>query len=163
MWLIVIGMMIGTKPAASDVLQDESILFFPSYAYRQGDDSSWTMVVRGAVYNPRAHSLRKAAAVKALRYATKRDFTLQERKRFDRRVGGFLVDPKPDKTVVVRVGVREFEIGRSASDGHFREAIRLPKSLVGRQGDATSDQPTWLSFGAVTSGNECESFPGGFN
>jgi len=137
---------------ASDIRQDESILFFPSYAYQQDDPSSWTMVVRGAVFYPRSHSLRKAAADKTLRYATKRDFTPRERKRFDRRVGVVLIDPKQDKTVVVRVGTREYEIGRSASDGHFRETIQLPKLLAGRKDDATGDLPTWLSFEAVTNG-----------
>ena len=160
MWFIVLGMMLGTKPAASDVRHDESILFFPSYAYRQGDAGSWTAVVRGAVFDPRSHSLRKAAAVRALRYATKRDFTPLERKRFDRRVGGFLVGPKRGKSVVVRFGIREYEIGRSASDGSFSETIRLPKSLIERNGDTAANLPRWLSFEAVTSGRRMPKYPG---
>jgi len=153
MWWIVIGMMIGTKPVASDVRHDESIVFFPSYAYRQNGDCEWTAVVRGVVFDPRSHSLRKAAAVKALRYATKRDFTPRERKRFDHRVGRFLVDPKRDKTVVIRVGTRECEIGRSGADGQFRDVVRLPKSPRESSGNTGARRPTWISFEAVTRGN----------
>lgn len=113
---------------ASEIKTDETIEFFPSLGW-QNPDSSWTLQIRGWVFEQErrpgvATSFRKAIGMHSS------DMTESELKIYGERSRLFLIDVERDKPVAIRLGRDTFPVGKSAIDGRFSADLILSNPQV---------------------------------
>ena len=83
-----------------------------------------------------------------------------EAKIFQQRIRYFLVDNEGRQTISIRLGDREYEVGTSESNGHFRGTLRLSAAKVEQLLDDQDAKDGWLSFEAVTRKSDNRRFAG---
>lgn len=120
---------------------NQRMVFFPTIGCRCGD--FWHVQVHGWVYIPtefsRLRSAGRAAAKRMLARRLKKSVRASEF--FDLRLGAFLSDNKRGIKVTIRIGQKNYAVGKSHANGHFRGLIQVPATDVeiARAGD-------WLTF-----------------
>ncbi|MCX6921922.1 MAG: DUF2183 domain-containing protein [Verrucomicrobia bacterium] len=114
----------------SDLHRDEELVFFPTLAHRVSDGSDWECEVRGCVYEPEKRRLMVGLLHESLELKHA-EMTEQEAAIFAERARLFMVDNQRGRRIVVRVGEREYTLGKSQPDGQFTGLIRLPEAEVG--------------------------------
>jgi len=98
---------------------DEEILFYPSVAQRvKGSTNLWRTEIRGNVFEPEKRRLMVAGFGEVMELKTD-DMTTAEAEVFGQRARLFLVDHERGKEIFVRLGTKEFSVGKSGADGRF--------------------------------------------
>lgn len=145
--------------AESPIKSDEEVVFYPTYA-RQLEDSSWRLLIDGAIYEPERSSLRRAAALALLRRLLGLTPGESQSEIFEQRARAFLVDNERGKTISVRLGGKVYEAGASGANGHFTATLELDAATVERLRRAEADAAGWLGFQAVTRPADRRTFAG---
>ena len=109
------------EPARSQ----EVVEFFPTYAWLDEAGQTWNVSVHGVVYEPEADSVKRALAVAAVRRLVGIEAGTPESAILERRLRLFLVDLTDDKPISIRLGGREYAVGKSQANGHFSAELRL--------------------------------------
>jgi phosphatidate phosphatase APP1 len=107
----------------SNLKPDQQLLFYPSICHCV-DGKSWQLEVHGCVYEPdkRTAGLALLREFLALNHVHLNDI---ENTLFTERARLFMVDHKGGKRIVVRIGGRDFDLGKSSADGNFSGVVRL--------------------------------------
>lgn len=118
----------ATVASHTELKPDEQLLFYPTMAHRR-PAGEWQMEIRGCIYEPEKRRLTLAALREALEL---KDVELSpaEANVFNERARLFLADHERNKRVLVRLGGRVFDAGKSKADGTFRGRLRLPAAEV---------------------------------
>ena len=117
------------NPPATDLEQDEVLLFFPGYARFDSGQSRWRTSVHGNVHEPERGSSKRALLIGMLQAATKASLRLDDKHFLEDRVRPFLVDNEGGKTVTVQIGNQRYTLGESESNGHFERQILLSDDI----------------------------------
>jgi phosphatidate phosphatase APP1 len=143
------------------VARDETVVFFPTYAYRNDASAGcWTIPIHGWVYERDEPSLLQRMALKLIRHGLRLDLHSADPDYalYARRMGAFLVDNEPGKTIRVRLGTAEFTLTKSRGDGHFTGVLTVPEpELAGLI--ETAERP-WMRFAAVLPAGDERDFGG---
>ncbi len=140
----------GQAAGTSQIKRDEVVLFYPSYARLVPDRGTWSLAVRGSIFEPETDSLRRAALMAAIRRGLDRSLSPAGLATVDRRLRLFLVDHEGGKTIQLRIGSQTYRAGPSAADGQFSGRIELAASTVEKLAAEGSVRDGWLSLVAVT-------------
>ncbi len=79
---------------------------------------------------------------------------------FTERARPFLVDNQQGKAISVRLGTKDYPVGQSGANGHFRGTIRLGKEEAAALVRGPGGQAGWVMFQAVTPPGDDRIFPG---
>ncbi len=125
--LIALSLLLGAtaRATASGLKSDEEILFFRTGAALDPGAGSWTMPVRGWVFEPERNSLKRRLLLKALVKTLGLPPGSDVDAIFRARAEMFLVDSESRKDITVRVGGKDFDLPRTASDGVLAAELSL--------------------------------------
>lgn len=120
--LLLLGADAGSAPV-SNIKLDQEVIFFPAIGYRAGPDS-WDLEVQGCVFEPEKRRaalalIREALDLKNISLTKTQSATLAARSRL------FMVDHERGKTIIIRLGDRDYKIATSRPDGQFSSVIRV--------------------------------------
>ena len=116
---------------SSTIGPDEVVVFYPTAGYRSGD--GWSVPIHGVICKPKDGSRLRAATIGLFR----RLFSVKQGEGgevFSERARPFLVDNQRGKAISVRLGAKDYPVGQSGANGHFRGTIRLGKEEAGDPG-----------------------------
>lgn len=143
--------------AASTIKRDETVVFFPSIGARAADGKAWELEIHGWIYEPERRALTLALLRKMLGIGD--NLAGEEKTIFEERTRAFLVDNEKGKRLSVRLGSEQFELPRSADNGHMTARVSLPDGEVLRAAIRT-DRVAKLPFHAATGRNDARRFYG---
>ena len=149
------GFSVTAEP--TELKRDEQIVFFPSQGRRVGGGTAWQLEVRGCVYEPESHRLTLAALREALELKHV-EMTAAEEANFKERARLFLADNERGHRVVVRIGSREFDLGKTAPNGHFDDTVRLTETELSF--DRSKIDRDAVTVTAVLAAKDTRSFTG---
>ncbi len=109
---------------------DLSVVFHPAAARRRPGSDDWLLSVRGWVFARREGSLRRRLGILLLRRALRLRRDEDESDIFVRRARAILVDPVGGVQVSLTVGGEVVRLDPAGKDGHFREVVLVPGSLL---------------------------------
>lgn len=156
--LCLLRLLVGVPAIAAEHLlkADERALFYPTVGWRDADAGVWHVPVHALVFEPERSVLTTAALRVALGLVAEPKNSA-ERKVLADRLHAFVVDNERGKTISVRVGDREFSIGKSPGNGHTHGEFQFTdaelKAAVGAGAKS-------LSFQAVTRAGDARVFRG---
>jgi hypothetical protein len=142
---------------ASTIKRDETVVFFPSIGARAADGKAWELEIHGWIYEPERRALTLTLLRKILGIGD--NLTGEEKTIFEERARAFLVDNEKGKRLSVRLGSEQFELPRSAENGHMSARVSLPDGEVLRAA-IRAGLVAKLSFHAVTGRNDPRRFSG---
>jgi hypothetical protein len=117
---------LATHGHAAPLKADEEVLFFRTVADIPAGSSSWTMPVRGWVFEPERNSITRRLLMKALAKALGLPSGSDAQALFQSRAEMFLVDSERKKTVAVNVGGVNIDMPETTSDGMFSGIVVAP-------------------------------------
>lgn len=153
----------------SDINSDETVVFFPTYAYLDEDGKTWTVAVHGHIFKAKGDSVRRRAMLSGVAKMLEVEDGSAADEMLRRRLGLFLVDNERGKDIFVRMGGKTYAAGTSDADGHFSKDLRLlvaeVEGLLGEktrdvQGRDGSGSYGVLSYRAVTRESDERNFDG---
>ena len=130
------------RSAASDIRDDEVVVFFPTSAYLDRDERTWIVPIHGVVYEPERESIRRNAFAVAIHKMLRVESGTPEAKILDERLRYFLVDHEQRKRIVVGIGSEHFEMNPSDANGHFLGEVRLADAALQSAVDSPSGSLT---------------------
>jgi len=153
--------MIHISRKYSEIETYETAVIYPSFGYLNRDQRSWTITIRGAVYEPCSEDFRDRILVRILTRAMKTGAQELESEIFRQRVGSFLAQHERGKRIVIRVGDKLYRLrSRTRRNGHFRGILRLSEDRVQRLRQQGVLRGGWLNFEIITRHAERRTFPG---
>jgi hypothetical protein len=154
--------MSATKPSPAGPLveRDETIVFFTTFAHRAADGRSWVIPIHGCVYEAEENCRIRAAVVERFGEWLSAIKDPAMRALCNERARPFLVDHKRGRRVRVRLGNREYVLGRSGADGCFGGAIVLAAAEVERMVGPRPERGAALTYRAVLPGPDSRLFSG---
>jgi hypothetical protein len=117
---------------ASEVKEDEVVVFFPSVASLSDDGSTWTSRIHGWIFEPESDGLFRNAAIAGFRSTLGLSADEANSQIFEQRARAFLADNERGKRISIRLAGSVFELEPSAEDGHFFGTLRLDAAAVRR-------------------------------
>jgi phosphatidate phosphatase APP1 len=142
-----------TNAPNTNLRADENVLLFPTNAQFDSQTQQWQVQVHGWVFEPEKDSAWRNSTIAALKLSLDIEAGTPEAKRFEERIGMFLVDNKDEKNIAVQVGDKTFPAPMTEGNGHFEFNVHLPT--------ATNPCPHWLALKVITPTNDKRSFTGG--
>ena len=138
----------------SDISSDETLVFFPTYAYLDKDGKTWTVPIHGIIFEPETDSVRRGATMAAMAEMLAVEPDSPQAETLRRRMALFLVDNERGKDIFVRIGPQTYAAGTSEANGHFQKDLRLAAAEVQPGPDG------WIVYRAATPISEQRSFDG---
>ncbi|MHC4178753.1 MAG: phosphatidate phosphatase App1 family protein, partial [Planctomycetota bacterium] len=135
-------------------------VFYPTSAHLDEGGKTWTVPVHGIIYEPEEGSIKRSAAVGAIRRAVRVEAGTPESTMFDRRIRRFLVDNERGKKVSIRLGSRDYVVGRSRANGHFFGELQLSVAEAQRLLGGREAEANWISFRALVRNDDQRRFGG---
>lgn len=156
----VVLVVVVSPMVVSKIKSDEVLVFYPTYAHRDEDGKTWTVQLHGIVFEPEEGSLKRSLAAGAIRRTLRVESGTPEAETFDRRVRLFMADNQRGKEISIRLGSRDYAVGKSRPNGHFFAALQLPVADADRLLDGPRDRGDWVSFRAPSGENDDRRFVG---
>ncbi len=160
MWPILFSLAMPPDQVVSDIARDEVVVFYPTYAHRTTDETSWVLHIHGRVFEPEESSLKRAALLSMLRRSFGLSKAEEETATFNERVQAFLVDNERNKTVHIQLGEGVYRAGKSGPNGHFSSDLVLSNEQVSAIREQLSENANRLRFTAVLAADDERSFAG---
>jgi len=139
LWLLELVCLVG------QIRADETVVFYPSYAWQDPATGDWEGYVHGVIYEPEESSLWRAGVIAAVRRTLDIPAGSPEAQLLQQRLRPFLADHERGKEVRIRLGDRVVSAGVSGPDGYFRSVVRISAGeaarLVGPEG--------WIRYTAL--------------
>ncbi|HOM18508.1 MAG TPA: DUF2183 domain-containing protein, partial [Thermoguttaceae bacterium] len=151
MWLV------GILWLAAQIRSDETVVFYPSYAYQDPTAGDWEGYVHGVIYEREKGSLWRAGVIAAVRRSLDIPAGSAEAKILEERLREFLVDRERGKEIRVRLGERVVLAGTSGPDGYFRSVVRISAAEARRWGGGPGG---WLRYAAELPAGDTRTFEG---
>jgi hypothetical protein len=146
----------GKAPcAASDLKDDETVVFFNTFAVPPQGNELWTVPIHGWVFEPEESVVRKGTFAALVKQKYGLETTPETQDNFDRRVNLFLADNERNKHMVIRLGGRTYEMPPTEPNGHFYGELKLEQATL----RALSKEHR-LQYSLVLGGNDPRSFHG---
>jgi hypothetical protein len=156
-----IALMLGWLSFGSaDIKNDEAVVFYPTYASWDAQQSNWLVSVHGAIFEPELDSRKRAVLIHTLRGALRIDKASAEAKLLTQRLQLFLVDSERGKTVSIQLGSQQHQLNASEPNGHFYGSFRLTEDEANKLLAGPVSPPAWLPFEAVTNKDDQRQFLG---
>ena len=146
----------GVRGAEHLLKADERALFYSTLGWRDAEAGVWHVPVHALVFEPERSVLTTAALRAALGLAAEPKNAV-ERQILIERLRAFVVDNERGKDISVRVGDREFSIGKSPANGHTHGEFQLTDAELKATAGAGAKS---LSFQAVTRAGDTREFRG---
>jgi len=146
--------------AGSEIRDDETVVFFPTFARYDAEEDAWWLPVHGVVFERELDSLRRNVLIAGVRRVLEVEPDTAEAALLDLRLRLFLVDNESGKTVSVRLGGKVYQVGTSASNGHFSGRLRLGAAEAARLSNRPRPDGAWLEFAAELPADDSRRFVG---
>jgi len=146
--------------SSADIQSDEVVVFYPTFAAWDRDQSHWKVQVHGSIFEPELNSRKRAALIHTLRGAMRINKSSAEADLLKRRLQLFLVDNERGKTVSIRLGERRQQLDPSAANGHLYASFQLSADEANQLLGGRPAGPGWGAFRAVTSTEDKRQFSG---
>ncbi len=119
------GVVVGILWTFVQIRPDETVVFYPSYAYLDSAQKHWEGYVHGIVYEQEKDSLWRAGVIATVRRSLDLHPHTPEADRLAERLREFLVDRERGKEIEIRLGDQVVSAGTSGVDGYFRSGVRI--------------------------------------
>jgi len=149
--------MVGILWLATQIHSDETVVFYPSYAYQDPTTGDWEGYVHGVIYEREKGSLWRAGVITAARRSLDIPAHSAEAKILEERLREFLADRERGKEIRVRLGQRVVLAGTSGPDGYFRNPIRISEAEARRLAGGPG---SWLRYAAVLPAGDTRTLEG---
>ncbi len=134
---------------ASNIKSDERVLFFPTLGRFLPGEDAWEIEIHAWVFEPESDSLKRAAALGALRRMLGLPDDAADTAVFKERARAFLVDSEGGKRLVVRLAGATYRLPDSEANGHVAARIRVPASAIRRSGGTAASGDSGMTIEAV--------------
>ncbi len=114
----------------SDLKKDETLVFFNTSAWYDGQTEQWYVPIHGWVYEPEDSKVRKSLIAKALETAYDLKITPKNKGYFAQRVNLLLADNERGKSIVIRFADRTYALPKSKSNGHFSRLLVVDDNII---------------------------------
>lgn len=151
MWLL------GILCLAAPIRSDETVVFYPSYAYQDPAAGDWEGYIHGVIYEREQGSLWRAGVISAVRRSLDIPAGSAEARILDERLREFLADRERGKEIRVRLGERVVLAGTSGPDGYFRSLVRISAAEARRLAGGPGG---WVRYAAVLPTQDSRLFEG---
>jgi len=158
--LMVVFAAAATADAPPGVEADEEVVFYPTCAAFDKEQSKWRLPIRGCIYEPEKDSVKRTLLLKLLEKSLDLDPTDAEQPTFDKRGRALLVDTKGGRKVSIRLGTKVYPAGESAENGLFETTIELSAGEVRELLQAETVKDGWLHFRAAVRPGDGRVFEG---
>jgi hypothetical protein len=126
-----------------ELAADETLLFFPTSAVRDGDN--WRVPIHGWIFERERDGLGRRMALGAFRKSLGLSRDDAKSATFALRASTFLVDNERGKRPTITAGFTRLTAPASEADGHFRCELRISTQDKAARGD----KDRWLEFSAA--------------
>ena len=143
------------NPRPTNLKADEEIVFYPTYGFHDSQTKRWRLTIHGKVFEPETGSIKRKILLRLLRTGLNETGNLGDQLREDR-VRHFLVDNERGKSVTVTLADRQWNLGKSSANGHFRSELTLDATRL----DLDPANESQVNFLAVLRDSDARSFGG---
>ncbi len=145
--LVATAALAGTVQACSshsDIDADEEVVFFPTCASYDAETDKWEVPIHAWVFEPEADSRSRQAALALFRNSL--GLTDTQSEHFETRAAAFLVDNERGQALQIRMGQKEYSLGRSEANGHLRAVLSVTSDEVPVSPDTFRNSDPWIDF-----------------
>jgi|YNPMSStandDraft_1061717.scaffolds.fasta_scaffold05707_3 hypothetical protein len=150
MWLLELVCLVA------QIRADETVVFYPGYAWQDPATGDWEGYVHGVIYEPEQNSLWRAGVIAGVRSALHIPSGSPEAQILEQRLRYFLVDSERGKEVRIRLGDRAVSVGVSGPDGYFRSVVRISAGEAAR----LAGPEGWIRYTALLGPGDNRTFEG---
>ena len=111
-------------PEAFSLKRDEEVILFSTSADKNTDDGTWNIPIHGWIFERKADSVWRRAAVNGLLDILEMDSHVTHQELFRERAQLFLVDNQRGKALQIDVADQTYDMHLSAANGHFTRICR---------------------------------------
>ena len=141
--------------AVSDIATDEHVVFFRSAGWLDVDANEWHLPIRGWIYEPQDSSVRRSLFETILNESFDLEVDDDNEANFSERLNLLIADNERGKSIVIELAGQQFELPKSAENGHFEAIMTLSTANVAKYA-----RKGRLPYSAVTSNSENRVFEG---
>ncbi len=151
MWLV------GILCLAAQIRSDQTVVFYPSYAYQDPTTGAWEGYIHGVIYKRETHCLWRAGVIALVGRCLDVPIGSPEAQILAERLQEFLADRQQGKEIRIRFGQRTVSAGLSGPDGYFRSWVRISAAEVCR---LASGAGGWIRYTALLPPGDNRTFEG---
>ncbi len=134
----------------SRLRHDQSLVFYPSFGTFDPARREWKINIRGLVYHPSPHNLRRRLLVRLLRRAMSMQPAELQSEIFQQRINSFLIQHQRGSRFWIQVGNKTYRLRRKTRrNGHFGGVLRLSDGDIESLREEGHVQGDWLHFAAA--------------
>lgn len=145
------------EPTPSVLASTEEAVLYPTFGHLSPDGREWLIGVSGVLFRPGPENLRQRLAMRIMRRLlhVEPGELEQQADRFRQRVGCFLAITQRGRKIAVRIGKQLYWLARpTRRNGHFRDAIRIPREEADELRSTGLGESEWLSLQLPTSADD---------
>ncbi len=139
----------------SSIKTDEHMVFFRTSAVFDDTNNTWSIPIKGWIYEPQQSRFRKSAFARILKEKYELTTTPDNQQIFDQRLNLLIADNERNKLIVITIAGEQYLLPLSKENGHFSAEIQLPAATVEKH-----SVNNILSYSAVTNPKESRHFIG---
>ncbi len=147
--------MISPAAVMTNLEQQQSVVFYPTYGVLESDGVTWRIPIAGSVYEPGAVGLTKRIMLRLLQKVMKAEKSELQSEIFQERIRGFTAVAERGLRVSVQVGERVQTLHKKSSRlGYFSGNVQVS---VGEMNELIRDghyDGKWLQFRVVSPHDE---------
>jgi hypothetical protein len=150
----------GRRHRKTSILEDESIVFFPTFAHMDPTTGRWKVRIHGWIYDDRSRSRLGALTFRLICRMAGINRVMSKTPMFQERSRPFLVNTRGGKRLAIRIGDEVFELSKSTGAGHFEGTVELSPDQMQSLMAETETNPDSIAFAAVTHPGDARAFAG---
>jgi Uncharacterized conserved protein (DUF2183) len=143
----------------SEIKPDEQVVFFPTAAWYDEEESHWNVPIHGWIFEPEHNTWSREAVFDLLDDTLQFDEDSMDEKLFRRRSAWLMVDNERGKRVQIRLGESLYDLTASTANGHFHTTLSISAEEAAKLGVPPA-RDSWVKFSAVTQPTDPRTFSG---
>lgn len=140
----------GFNNLHSVIKPDESVLFYPSYAY-QSPDGSIKCNIHGHIFEAEEDSIFRKGLIRSIMEGTEENDD-EDNPYLSERIRPFLYDNEGGKSIRIVINGKEYPLDESGDNGHLKTALSLPNLKI--------KTGSFITYRAVTPPGDHRDFSG---
>lgn len=137
----------------------EKLEFYPTYGFQSGDGASWTVPVRGRLYEPHDPSAAESTSLRLVRNLASLTSASDELARIEERTAPFRARGREGRTLSLDFAQETRKLPKTGEAGEIRSDVQIPASRVASS-SPTASGARWTSYSLKGCENESAGLTG---
>lgn len=142
----------GDGPGAVRLDDDEELLFFPGYTFRDPKTGVPRAHIHAWVFEPEEGSAKRKVLLKFLGSQLGDELAENEKALLYARGAHLMADQEGGRLVAVNLDGAGVEIGRTDANGHAVKDVEIPSGAAKKPAGASRGKASWMEFQSHTKG-----------